>query len=247
MNNLTREEIALERTKWGNKFFDVAEKPIKDWLSELIGAETKTLFQEDNIGVENTFVNVGGTTYKFYLQHGPRDSTKFHIDRNLFNQTPEMKQAVSLLYDAVRNIYPAIVKTMDTHKEYLISIVPMFYEEGMYFHFKYINLHKLHMELYAKSLIQINTMLRTADEKTQQHLIEERTKITNESRKITKEMIDDGERKAEQKNNELQYKPVLHIGAEVYQSNPIDNIPLAMQNIGPKYYDPEEDDLSKNV
>lgn len=98
--------------RWTKRYFACAENPVKYWLSVYHKQGPLDLFEDYQDLAHAVAVEHNGTFYSFRLFCGAIDdddsTTHFGVPDKVFKSSEQMKQTVSMLYDAVMTVWGAL-------------------------------------------------------------------------------------------------------------------------------------------
>ena len=110
---MSRGKEEEEKKKLVDKFFNYAEAPIKEWLSEYLGVETNEVFPDYNEDSDDIGVQFNKQQYNVYLL-SMNASEPSMVDPKLMSDSEEIRKACSMLFDAVQMVMPSVVHTADS-------------------------------------------------------------------------------------------------------------------------------------
>lgn len=260
MSQLSPQEIAEKKKEFMMKFFDYAETPIQKWLSKYFKDKTKTLFPD--FKDETNFVNVDcdGKYYSVKLSISRTPEQK--ISEKLL-QNDNMKRAISLLFDATRNVFFPITHTIKKHTAECKLYIPMFNEKDMCFELKAFNSLELQKIKYDEELGKIATQIARLDPKNikpemlkeadgyRKKLFAVQIEVMKKYNSITSDDIKKVEEECIALNEKAKKLTPLYIIVDAEAKKDLSQVIKRLENIGSRYYDPEEeselDKLIKNT
>lgn len=139
---MSRANAEEEKKKMMDKFFNYAEAPIMEWLSEFINVKPELAFPDYCDDSDDIGFRYKDKQYTAYLiSMGPDESSK--VDSKLIENSEDVRKACSMLFDAVQVVLPSVIFTAD--KEYadaLKGLHCIFDEKTMSFKFVVINIEE---------------------------------------------------------------------------------------------------------
>lgn len=248
---MNKADIRTEQAAYSQKFFDYAESPIKEWIASYLKQEVTEVFPDyvdeaDIIGFMSKKKH-----YKAYVVPMPPD-TESLVDKNLLKNSEKMRKACSILFDAVREVFMAVVGSMEDPKfDYLKGFMPVFVEDKMAFHLLRVNRKAMQLQAADTQRKQIERFLQTAKEtgisEEQKSMIQESLNTINEVFTAnTKEVMDAEEQACRLSNEDIKTSGVDWLHIVVEETNP-DDEELEQESMkrlptfGLQYQDPDEE------
>ena len=164
MSENSQQEILEEQKKYAMKFFDYAESPIQKWLALYYNEPVKVLFPDFKDESDLISVEFDGNYYILYITE--KKSVGNSFDLTTMEKSNSIKKAASLLFDAVRNTFFPIAKTITNHKEECSLLIPMFDDKTMSFELRAFNRLAMEREQCDKELVQIGVQLKRLGEQS---------------------------------------------------------------------------------
>lgn len=196
------------------KKFQCAEPIIQEWLAEYIKEEAKSVFPDYQDNPDIFGFQEKNKHYNCYLVTLPIDGgVNPMIDAKMIddNTRTKSKQVISLMLDAVYQVFPAVLATCDEkYKERLGTVAPVFDEKTFSFKLKKFNQKAIALQMASQQGMMIKNFLATntnplsaeQEEKIRKQL-EEVARVHNEN---TKEVLDEEEEKCKSANAEIEEK-----------------------------------------
>lgn len=123
---MSRAEAEEEKKKMIEKFFNSAESPIKEWISEYLNVDPEKVFPDYDEDSDDIGFKYKNTQYNAYLiSMGPNEPSM--VNKNLLKSSEEVRKACSMLFDAVQMVMPSVLHTSD--KEFADDL------KGLHFQF----------------------------------------------------------------------------------------------------------------
>jgi len=224
------------------KFFKYTESTIKEWLAEYLNTDVRELFpdytdESDVIGLEYENKN-----YIAYVVTMPAETPRL-VDMKLLDKCENMQKACSMLYDAVNQVFLAIIATAENKRDKLSNLMPAFDEDTMSFQITRINMQASKLRAACMQNNQIKQLLESQaeplTEQQQAYVQSSMEKIKEIYSTITQEMLDEEEKICQLENSLNLDQPRLHIVIE--ESTDVESGLDRLPEFGYKYQDPEED------
>lgn len=248
---MNKADIRTEQAAYSQKFFDYAESPIKEWIAGYLKQEVTEVFPDyvdeaDIIGFMSKKKH-----YKAYVVPMPHD-TQSLVDKNLLKNSEKMRKACSILFDAVREVFMAVVGSIEDPKlDYLKGFMPVFVEDKMAFHLLRVNRKAMQLQAADTQRKQIERFLQTAKEtgvsEEQKSMIQESlNKINEVFTANTKEVMDAEEQACKLSNEDIKTSGVDWLHIVVEETDP-DDQELEQESMkrlptfGLQYQDPDEE------
>lgn len=255
----TLADAKLEQQKWQMKFFDYAESPIKEWIALIIGKDVNELFDDYSGDSDGLSIQLNNKNYTFYLTATPTDTNTFKLKKEDLMNYDELRRATSMMMEAVKVVYPPIIKSMKNAPDDLMHCYPMLNERDMCFSLhmtnKYDNMRKLQyntifqIDQHFKKLREIDVDSLDSEKtrvyhETMQTLIRQKQKCIDELNKITEQAYNEQTEICNKKNQEYLEDAYLFIFVEI-NDRQVNNdlIMRRLPQFGSKYEDSDEEDV----
>jgi hypothetical protein len=247
---MDRKSAEEEKAKLLMKFFDYAESPIQEWISEYLEVDVKELFPDyqDNSDVLGFQCEVNGNHYEGYLV-SMEAGDDCYVDKELLNISEKYKKTCSMLFDAVHQVFPAVVGTIkEEYKKQVSSIRPLFDNSNMSFKLHSINQSAAALQVAVEAKKQLMPFLMNPggqfDIDTMNNIRSDINKCEKVIESHTKEMLDRDEDKCKSINLNLEKFNRLYIAVEESDEyQPTDASLSRLPVFGLSYQDPEEESL----
>jgi len=236
----SKAEIEEERANFINKFFDCAEAPIKEWLAEYVEKDVLDVFPDFKDVVDVIGFQHDDKHYNAYLVAMP-SGTDSLVPKSLLLTNEKAKKACSMLYDAVLQVFMAVVNS--STETIFKSLIPRFDESKMAFYLTRVNLKAMQLQTANQQNVQIRKFLEESKESiTPEHeeaLINTLKQIAEIFKTNTKEILDAEEKACVAENKANTNKPWMHIVVE--EANELDESLKRLPTFGLQYQDPDEE------
>ena len=166
----SRQEILEEQKKFAMKYFDYAECPVQKWIANYLNTDVNSIFVDFKDNSDIISVKHENDYYTLYLS-----TVVNNFDIATMESSDSIKKAASLLYDAVRNVFVPVVKTIsnvscqaagqvadttiiipsETPWDKTNLLVPMFCDKTMSFSLMAFNRYKMEKKNYETELNNI--------------------------------------------------------------------------------------------
>ena len=230
-----------EKKKWAMKFFDYAENPVKCWISNYLQEDTEFIFNDYKDEVDVITTEYNGYYYTFYFSTiSNEDSPNFDISDDDFKNSTKLRQAASILYDAINTVYMPIVSTMSNMSHKMENIFLEFVEKNMCFRFTMVNNLLMKRNFYIKSLQKIEKEISKKNENYNE-LLSNRESIVIELNNIEDSDVKALDEECKIMNKKLQDGPFLYIHAGKNEDIKKEIKYKRLPEFGLKYQDPDED------
>jgi hypothetical protein len=163
MSDQSKQAIAEEKHALSMKFFDYAETPIKEWISAHLQATQQDIFNEEKTEADILSVCAKGKYYRLYYTVFKDDVEEVAKDEYVSDE--DIRKAMSMLYDAVRLVFPCVIASMQKYKDKLTDIVPKFNQNNLTYSFNMINQLKLNRALHMKNMQDIQVQMAKINQK----------------------------------------------------------------------------------
>jgi hypothetical protein len=225
-----------EKIKILNKLFRCAESPIKEWVAEVFDLENAFPDYTDDsdvIGFEYNQVY-----YNAYLV-SLRPNLTGLVDEKILNNSNDAKKACSMLFDAMRIVFPSVVQTCD--EPYLTKFKGLSVSyTNMAFQLCRRSMSEAKLNVIYAQLAELYKLRETADDKDKiNDLIE---KLNTDVSLITNEMLEEELDNCAKENESLSKKNWMYLVIEPA----VADIDLSMErlvSVGMTYQDPDEKTL----
>lgn len=251
MSNISQQEILEEQKKYAMKFFDYAETPIQKWLAMYFCIPVKTLFPDFKDDTDLISVEESGNYYILYITEKQLESP---CDYSYMENSISIKKAASLLFDAVRNTFFAIVKTMNGHKDVSELLIPIFNDSIMAFELKAFNRLAMEKDQADKELLQISSQMQKLNDmnnvkaENRKQIMQLKTQLSQlqtdclkKYNSITTDSITKMDNKCEELNKTLFGAPKLYIVLEKNTKPSAEQVAKRLPVFGIQYQDVDED------
>lgn len=160
MEDLSKAEAAKQQAELQDKFHNCTESIIKEWIAENMGKPVEELFDDYNDTTDVIGFCEGGKHYIAYVVTMEADS-KSLVDAELLKNSEKARKACSMLFDAIRTVFIAVVgshvgKSEDS--EFMKNLMPIFIEESMAFRLIRVNRSLLEVKTAMKHRQQIEQL-----------------------------------------------------------------------------------------
>jgi hypothetical protein len=137
----TAAEAQVKEQKKVQLAFDLADVPVKEWISEYLGEDLDILYPGDADGETEVVVTTHkGKSYVFSLTCYPDDETKtFPFTPAEVKESESLSKAFEQLFEAVYRVWPAVVGTIDIMGHRLAGILPYLDGDRHAFTFRKVN------------------------------------------------------------------------------------------------------------
>lgn len=205
-----------EQMAYSQKFFDYVESPIKEWIADYLKLDVSEVFPDYLDDSDIIRFMVDNKQYSAYVLPLPHAAESF-VDRDLIKESEKVRKACSILFDAVREVFMAVVGSItDPKLDHLKGFMPVFVEDKMAFRLLRVNRKAMQLQAADTQRVQIEKFLQTAtgtgvteDQKNMiQESLDKINKIFNEN---TKEVLNAEEEICRKINAELEFFDRLHI------------------------------------
>lgn len=259
-------EAEEEKKKMMEKYFNCAEAPIIEWVAEYLGQKAEDVFPDCDDDSDDIGFQYDGAQYNAYLL-SMEPGTKSHVPADLLDKSDDVQKACSILYDAVQQVMPCVVQTVD--KEYadkLKGLHCQFDNSTMSYGFVAVNVEEykkvMAVQQYQK-LVQFKEQVnsRLAEPEISE---EEKTSLQNRLKdadnliakaKQAYEMITEDILKAEEERcvaltKDLEKANRLYIVVEKVKAGDVDAINEGMKRLpafGNAYQDTEDETFTEKI
>ncbi len=262
-SDLSPAEQAMERKMWMDRYFNLAENVVKEWIADYMEESPEVVFDDykeksDVIGTEEE-----GTHYTAYLDiykpdeiqvHENGSTNTFILNQGQLKTMPKVSRAVSLVFDSVYAVYMPIVHTMTNMVDKIKDIFPKFDETTMSFELCMINRlaqekEKLRNTVY-RILAEKEKLSKIEGEKADElrkQLQELETKTMIEHNEITLSQVEAQQTLCDLTNAILKQAPRLCIVLERGIPEDTEHIMQRLPEFGVKYQDPDENTLIDQI
>lgn len=264
MNNTEFIKQEAEKKRWGLKYFDYAETPIKELIAKSLNYDPDKLFTDYDNHRDVLSVQDKGRNYSFYFTANPKEFT-FEIKEKTIKNSMVLKKAINKMFEAVTIVWPRVVMAMQDMNSHMDGVMPVpTYRDKTFslilFNKTFNNRNKLLSELKSagKELDRVNENLYGQNIKapSQEVLIEKidklkelrdkliklKAKICEDLNKITDDMIEENRKICVKVNKKFADDGhMLYLCSEINKKNfTQEQIMDRMPSFGLKYQDPEE-------
>lgn len=209
---LSKAEQMEEKRKWDDKFFNLAEAPVKRWMANFLKKDVNEVF-DDYHDFDDLFVtsstDINKVKYAFYLSDKqPNEESK--INKDIILNDDNFKKAMSVVFDSVFAVFPSIVKTMVKYSSEFENVFPEFDNNNYCFIFKYVDRLEFEKTKLLNILYQIRDERKKLEENKDSIPISKYTEINEKLNEMYKshfkkltEISDDDIKKQKEKNKIL--------------------------------------------
>jgi hypothetical protein len=259
--NKSRAELDQEKHKWAMKYFDYAENPIKEWISDLLDEDITAIFDDYTEDSDILSVEDQGNYYTLYLTAYPEKTPSFHASKDDLMNNKIVNKSTSMMFESVYTVYAPVVQSMSSMKHKLENIFPKFDEKLMCFYFSMVNSAAAKRQQVHKNLIKISDQFKQlrevntidSDEKINNERNEQKVELekqlilmqTEELENLSKlgdDVCDKEEEECKRMNEIYKNSSKLYICLDMNKTDQ-DNeqVMKRMPKFGLNYQDPDED------
>lgn len=262
-NNTSPADQAKEKQKWINKYFDLVENPIKEWIAEYFGEPIESIFDDYKVESDIMATEENGQHYFLYATSFPditeNSITAFPIGRKELEKCPKLSKATSVIFDAVYTVFPPVVHTMQKFKDAMMNISIKFNQDIMAFEFTTNNILAREKNNAMQNIYICKNQIEKINSDAEfrhknpnyEEIKSEIEKKLNENivkyNSISDISIKEQEKLCELLEKKLEKAPKFYIVLEKNSRPDDDHIMKRLPDIGSKYYDPEEESITEKL
>jgi len=249
--SISRAQLEEEKSKWGLKYFDYAEAPIKQWIALYLHTPVEQVFTDYDGDQDFISVESNGNFYNLYLTTVPPEK---ELSLDIFKEQEKLQHAGMILFQAVQTVYTPVVETMSEKK--LNNIIPSFDQEKLCFSFHRINslkakkdqaLHNLQMIMFQMERINNPDNIKEDAKEEVAKIKDQLQKLMIEETVIINSITDEQIAQEEALCNEFNETshPLLYYAIRTKEDLDDEDILKKMADVGERYRDPDDSDDSE--
>lgn len=156
MSDRSKQEIEEEKHGLAMKFFDYAEVPIKEWIANYLNVTQEELFgnEKDESDIINIQINNNYHQIYYTIWNTPGQPNSV-IPSSEYKKHENLRKAMSIMFDAVRVVFPCVVKAMKKLNSSMENVFPKFSQETLSFSFNMVNHLKIKKDSHTKNILNI--------------------------------------------------------------------------------------------